>query len=364
MKLETRAMPKTIATKWLEPRHNPRLCCFDTASVPPAWTAWKLCSRCKLVNTLLQGKCACSAWAKACQSAPHTRRSWALLSDYGPKAASTDLSKSLNFADCAESTSISLLRGLVGSAVFVTDCASQATRSTKAHQLPTLPEELVSAIVNEAIYDMDITHDPKAILPLMQTSAAIRLRIVHAFDPHEIQEKYCGQDASNAESLLISLFLIDYMWRAVEVYLARDLIGIRGFEGHALGKSRGSEVVRTKDRREFRQVQCRVNVRATELEYTRKVVEEQTVTKRFASADAQSPVTLGNVCDTVRDCLEDEALRGFPRCLMPCVHASRHGSFEVPEKAVTVKFTLVFRHDLGDSGVGHTRSWAFTNDWA
>lgn len=57
MKLESRAMPQALQSKELDPRFNPRCCCWDTASVPPAWTADTVCERCTVLNELLGESC-------------------------------------------------------------------------------------------------------------------------------------------------------------------------------------------------------------------------------------------------------------------------------------------------------------------
>lgn len=57
--MKTRDVPESIEKKELEPRHNPRMCCFDTSSVQPAWTATVVCGRSKLINELSQGE-----WAR------------------------------------------------------------------------------------------------------------------------------------------------------------------------------------------------------------------------------------------------------------------------------------------------------------
>lgn len=43
MALEQRSLPTTLTAAQLEPKQNPRSCCHDLASHPPAWTAHNSC---------------------------------------------------------------------------------------------------------------------------------------------------------------------------------------------------------------------------------------------------------------------------------------------------------------------------------
>lgn len=54
--LEARQLPNDLSAGQIEPRNNPRTCCFDTANAPSAWAAHELCKRCALLNVVLQGE--------------------------------------------------------------------------------------------------------------------------------------------------------------------------------------------------------------------------------------------------------------------------------------------------------------------
>lgn len=56
MGMESRKLPDTVDVQRFDPRDSSRMCCFDTASLLPAWSAWSICARCRHLNQLIQCK--------------------------------------------------------------------------------------------------------------------------------------------------------------------------------------------------------------------------------------------------------------------------------------------------------------------
>lgn len=153
-------------------------------------------------------------------------------------------------------------KGIIGTCLITTDCASSLLRSDA---VPQLPVELRDLITDFVLDDMKRSHDGIAVANLLHTSSAIRSKVSQAFLPIELVELPAQPGA--ADRFGVRRVLHDYIWDSLGLFLFTDTFTRRAptsldslFEKH-------SDHVLTTIRREENgtQLDCQVRLRLEEL---------------------------------------------------------------------------------------------------